>query len=241
MFRTSQVDSESNGGQSPTTHSFGMHHRAFDRPPLKTPFRLQRATAPSTSSSSSSSTTSRLFDKDLTTAGTPLTSPISKTADLSNAARLRLSSVGQLSPSSFVERCLDTSNILSATPAPAKSSPAKPKLTSQYVSISDYELLVEGVKNLSVEDDEQVSGTRGSLGLDKSPTRAGRPQLKNESRQCVQGYDESSQSPIKYGVKSQEQTPKYLLDRRYAIGGTDGTAISQPCRGKRHSTIQREE
>ncbi len=60
------------------------------------------------------------------------------------------------------------------------------------------------MKNLSVEDDEQVSGTRGSLGLDKSPTRAGRPQLKNESRQCVQGYDESSQSPIKYGVSNRK-------------------------------------
>ncbi|KAG4440839.1 hypothetical protein IFR05_003652 [Cadophora sp. M221] len=204
MFRKSQVDSESNGGQSPTTHSFGMHHRAFDRPPLKTPFRPQWATAPSTSSSSSSSTTSSLFDKGLMTTGTPLTSPISKTADLSNAARLGFSSDGQLSPSSFVERCLDASNTLSATPASAKSSTAKPKLTSHYVSISDYEFLVEGVKNLSVEDDEQVSSTRGSLGLDESPARAGRSQLKNESHQRVQGYNEYSQLPIKYGVSNRK-------------------------------------
>jgi hypothetical protein len=202
MFRIPQGDSESDDGQSPTTHSFSMNQksgcnrRAFDRPSLKTPFRLKCATASSTSSSSSSSTISSIFDEGLTRAGTPFTPPISETPDSSNAGRPRLSSHGKLSTSSFMERCVDTSNIPSAT--------STAKRPSQHLSDSDYELLVEGVKKLGVQDDEQASNTGASLGLDKSPVPAGRPQLKKRSRQSVQGDDGYSQSPMKNGVSNRK-------------------------------------
>jgi len=99
---------------------------------------------------------------------------------------------------------VDTSNIPSATPAPATTSTAK--RPSQYLSDSDSdsELLVEGVKKLDLHDDEQASNTRGSLGLDKSPAPAGRPQLKKKSRQSVQGDDDHSQSPTKNGVSNRK-------------------------------------
>jgi hypothetical protein len=97
---------------------------------------------------------------------------------------------------------VDTSNIPSATPAPATTSTAK--RPSQYLSDSDYELLAEGVKKLGVQDDEQASNTRGSLGLDKSPAPAGRPQLKKKSRQSVQGDDDYSQLPTKNGVANRK-------------------------------------
>ncbi|CZR65097.1 uncharacterized protein PAC_14997 [Phialocephala subalpina] len=227
MFGTPQGDSESHHGQSPTAHPFSMNqksgcnHRAFDRPPLKTPFRLKCATASSTSSSSSSSTASSIFDEGLTRAGTPLTPPISETPDSSNAGRSRLSSHGKLSTSSFVERCVDTSNLPSSTPATASTA----KRPSQYLSDSDYELLVEGVKKLGVQDDEQddeqASNTRASLGLDKSPAPAGRPQLKKRSRQSVQGDDDYSQSPMKNGVSNRK-------NRHRNTSRTDETPLAEP-------------
>jgi hypothetical protein len=206
MLRTPQGDSESDDGKSPTTHpssmnqKSGCHHRAFDRPPLKTPFRLKFATGSSTSSSSSSSTTSSIFDEGLTRAGTPFTPPISETPDSSNAGRPRLSSHGKLSTSLFVERCVDTSNIPSATPATSSTA----KRPSQYLSDSDYELLVEGVKKLGVQDYEQASNTKASPSPDKSPAPVGRLQLKKRSRQSVQGDDDYSQSPMKNGVSNRK-------------------------------------
>ncbi|KAF8847451.1 hypothetical protein BDZ45DRAFT_681874 [Acephala macrosclerotiorum] len=223
MFRTPQGDSESDDGQSPNAHPLstnqksGCNHRAFDRPPLKTPFRLKCATASSTLSSSSSSTTSSIFDEGLTRAGTPFTPPISETPDSSNAGRPRLSSNGKLSTSLFVERCVDTSNIPSATPTTTSTA----KRPSLYLSDSDYELLVEGVKKLGVQDDEQASNIRASLGLDKSPAPAGRPQLKKRSRQSVQGDDGYSQSPMKNSVSNRK-------NKHRNTSRTDETPLAEP-------------
>ena len=251
MFRIPQGDSESDDGQSPTIHPFSMNgksrcnQRAFDRPPLKTPFRLKGATASSTStsSSSSSSTTSSIFDEGLTRAGTPLTPPVSETPELSNAGRLRLSSHGKLSTSSFVERCVDTSNIPSATPALATTLIAKRPSQQLSDSDSDYELLVEGVKELGVQDREQASNTKVSLGLDKSPVPSRKQQLKKRSRQSVQGDDYYSQSPVEDGVSSRknnnrhtsrtDETPSAvpMVQRSLNLAGARGT----PQSGKRKS------
>ncbi|KAL5323137.1 hypothetical protein ACEPPN_007665 [Leptodophora sp. 'Broadleaf-Isolate-01'] len=212
MFRTPQGDSESDDERSPTTHSFsinqksGCSHRAFDRPPLRPQFGRKYATASSTSSSSSSSTTSSIFDEDSTRAGTPLTPLISETPDSSNAGRPRLSSHGKLSTSSFMKRCVDTSNVPSPTPAPTKTSTAK--RPSQYLAGSDIEMLVEGMKKLEVQDEEEASNTKGSLVLDNSPALAGRPQLKKKSGQHVQGDDDYSQSPMKNGVSNRKNKPR---------------------------------
>jgi hypothetical protein len=67
-----------------------------------------------------------------------------------------------------------------------------------------YELLIEGIKNLSVQDDEQASNTGVSPGLDKSPAPARRPQLKNSSRQSVQGGDDYSEMPMKNSMSNRQ-------------------------------------
>lgn len=208
MFRTPQSDSESDDEQSPTIHptninqKFGYNDRAFDRPPLKTPIRLKRATASSISSSSSSSTTSSVFDEGATRTGTPFTPPISETPDLSSMGRdrPRLSSHGKLSTSLFVQRCVETSNIPSTAPATTSTAKLPSQNSSDSDSDSDYQSLVEGVRRLSVQDDERVSTTKASRGLDESSGPHGRSQLKKRSRQSVQEGGEYSQSPIKNGV-----------------------------------------
>jgi hypothetical protein len=93
---------------------------------------------------------------------------------------------------------VDASNIPPVTPAPTTSSIAK--RPSQYLSDSDYGLLVDGMKKLGVQDHEQASNTKGSPGLDKSPAPAGRPQLRKKSRQSVQRDNDYSQSPMNNGV-----------------------------------------
>ena len=98
---------------------------------------------------------------------------------------------------------MDTSLESSATPAPSRTSTAK--RTSHDLSDSDYELLVEGVKNLGVQDNEHDSNTKVSLGLDKSPAPAGGPQSKKKKNlQSVQGDDDCSLSPIKNCVSNRK-------------------------------------
>jgi hypothetical protein len=211
MFRAPQEDSESDDERDPTTQPSSTNQKsrfnygAFGRPPLKTPFRSNYATASLGSSSSSSSTTSIIFDEELTRAGTPFTPPISETPDSSNANRSRLSSHGKLSTTSFVERCVDTNGTPSATPTPATTSTAK---DPQYLSESESELLVEGTKKLSVQDDEQASNAWGGLCLDKSPAPVGRPHLKKRGRQSMQGDDDHFQSPTNNGLSNRKNKPR---------------------------------
>jgi hypothetical protein len=101
---------------------------------------------------------------------------------------------------------MDTSNTPSATPTPVTTSTAK--RSSQYLSDSDSELLVEGMKKLSIQDDKQASNTSGGLGLDKSPALAGRPNWKKRGRQSGQGDDDHFQSPTKNGVSNRKNKPR---------------------------------
>lgn len=183
----------------------GYNHIAFDRPSLKTPFRLKRATSSSLSSSTLSSTTSSIFDESLPRAGTPLTPPIPDTPESSNVDRPGLSSPGKLSPSEFLGRCGDTSNIPSATPATTSTA----KRQSQSWSDSDAELLIEGVERLDIQDDEQASDTRTSLGQDESPAPAGKLQVRKRGLQSVQRDNDYSQSPMKNGALNPENEHRH--------------------------------
>jgi hypothetical protein len=89
------------------------------------------------------------------------------------------------------------------------------------LSDPDYELLVEGVKKLSVQDDEQASNTRVSLGLDKSPAPARRPQLKKSSHQSVQGDDDYSETPTKNGMSNRK-------NKHRNTSRTDETPSAEP-------------
>ncbi len=129
---------------------------------------------------------------------------------------------------------MDRSHIPSATPTSAMTSIAK--RTSQYLSGSNHESLVESVKKLSVQDDEQASNTKASLNIDKSPTPAGRPPLKKKSRQSVQANDDGSQSSMKNSVSNHknkdrnstwtDERPSAQVQHSLNLGGVSSTPRS---------------